>query len=985
MSISDTAKARKYASIAEVAAASAKLNADKLELAPDYAEQAANSASQASESALIAGQAVVSVNALAISASESATSAAASAAEAGDAASAAISRSLRVPSGELISEFPQTSERLNSVHIFNDSGDVSIKPIAQFAIIGDDGKIPVSIIPSIALSQPFVVNSESSMLALDAQVGDIAKRTDLGYSFCLASEPATILGNWVQLTDDVLSILGLSSGATSIGALDDDSNPTTVQGALGLKASQANLTQSIEGVFNNLLSEGDKKVGSSYGGTVYSDYVQSRYKKKGMFSVGGVVTDRTQAMYHSDGFWYINIGGTLPVTVAAGSSPDSAWLCVGLLGFYPTNYALNFGVSTSGDMTAKVRLLHAYCNYFGEEADYTGVTTVTVNSTAVIPLNSDVQWAGVSFNFLFTNTLPDFTFSPVFRAYDPSTPLETVPDTWQSGTLLADRTTLTNTTYNFEEGVICFDTSINYGKRYPTDTVFYKLRQVFKVFKGGLLDHPIDISISGGPLGTVQFRKQPTKTIRLRGAVVDVSNNPQLQFISIERNKVILEDIQIINTTNINNIRNVIWWNKVCDLTLRGIRGPGNEPGPSNLGNGTYNIGGEFGANVLMENLGMDGGMPNIGCNVMNGVEVRSSHINRYDTHAWMHNTNIHHNTFGMYGVTYGIGGGYLRVDKNTFIKGYVPGRGDFVTLSSFTLITARSDYGGVFYGCISAQGNLCLMDTRVDLSAGGATYPYRMNVLAFESSGDYGFTEKKPWAYSIDLMNNICQAPSFSVYFDFAGVFFSDGLSTGSLFPQRINIDGISFRGNPQDNHQIIPVIFPTNYGTVTCQNSASQSGGNCSILYRNVRSAIMRGRNADRSSLGWLPSVASQTDTNRVVPYVQISDCTGISVRWSIVGSTVLVTNSEVRDFSTASSGVPSNNINFTGCMFYFVDGSQSQVSNCRIYSSRILRQSAATGNVQFGGVLSAQGVTLGSGVTLANGGFTAITVDSIFTGYK
>lgn len=711
----------------------------------------------------------------------------------------------------------------------------------------------------------------------------------------------------------------------------------------------------------------------------------TRFKKKGTFAAGGTVYTRTDAFLYTDGFYYINTTGTLPFTVVSGSAPDSNWLCVGLLGFFSTNFAKNFNIQTTGDMTARVRLLHTYCNYFGEEADYTGVTTVTVNSTADIPLNSDVQWAGVSFNFLFTNTLPDFTFSPVFRAYDPSTPLETVPETWQSGTLFADRTTLTNTTYNFEEGVICFDTSINYGKRYPTDTVFYKLRQVFKVFKGGLLDHPIDISIAGGTLGTVQFRKQPTKTIRLRGAVVDVSNNPQLQFISIERNKVILEDIQITNTTNINNIRNVIWWNKVCDLTLRGIRGPGNEPGPGNLGNGTYNIGGEFGANVLMENLGMDGGMPNIGCNVMNGVEVRSSHINRYDTHAWMHNTNIHHNTFGLYGVTFGIGGGYLRVENNNFIKGYVPGRGDFVTLSNYNCVTARFDYGGVFYGTMSVNQNTILMDTRVDLSAGGATFPYKFNMLSFESSGDYGFSDKKPWAYAIELKDNVCQAPSFSYYFDFAGITFVEGLSTGSLFPQRINVDGLAFRGNPQDNHQVIPIIFPTNYGTVTCNNSAGQSGGNCSIRYSNIRSAITRGRDAVRSSLGWTPSIASQTNANRVVPYVQISDCTGISVRWSIVGSTVLVANSEIRDFSTASSGTPTNNINFTGCMFYFVDGSQSQLANCRVYSSRVLRQSANTANVQFGGILSAQGVTLASGVTLANGGYTEITVDSIFIGYK
>ncbi|HDR2785671.1 TPA: hypothetical protein QCJ60_005071, partial [Enterobacter sichuanensis] len=54
MSISDTSKAQRYASVAEVAAAQAKLYADKLENAPDYAQQAANSALAAAASAQVA-------------------------------------------------------------------------------------------------------------------------------------------------------------------------------------------------------------------------------------------------------------------------------------------------------------------------------------------------------------------------------------------------------------------------------------------------------------------------------------------------------------------------------------------------------------------------------------------------------------------------------------------------------------------------------------------------------------------------------------------------------------------------------------------------------------------------------------------------------------------------------------------------------------------------------------------------------------------
>lgn len=241
MSFSDTSNAKKYASIAEVAAAQAKVYASELESAPDYAAQAAASAAAAatSESNAVAAESIV--NGLAISASESATSAAASAASAGNAASAAIGRSVKVPDGETLGDLPAAADRQSSLVYFDELSAATVKPISDFAILDENGKIPVSVIPAIALTEPFVVDSQAEMLALDAQVGDIAKRTDLGYSFCLASAPPSTLSNWVQLTDDVLAQLGQSTGAASVGALNDAGSPTTVQLALNAKANKATL------------------------------------------------------------------------------------------------------------------------------------------------------------------------------------------------------------------------------------------------------------------------------------------------------------------------------------------------------------------------------------------------------------------------------------------------------------------------------------------------------------------------------------------------------------------------------------------------------------------------------------------------------------------------------------------------------------------------------------------------------------------------
>ncbi len=314
MSFSDISSAKKYASIAETAAAQAKLYANKLELAPNYAEQAAASATAAAASAQVAVNAEGVVNNLVVSASESATSAAESAALAGNAAAAAVGQCVRVVEGELIDPLPESSTRANSFLVFDSTGNATVLSKDDVAILDPEGKIPVSMIPAIAITQPFVVSSQAAMLALDAQVGDVAKRTDKGFSFILSAEPASTLSNWVQLNDDVLAQLGLSSGATQVGALDDVGGATTVQGALNLKATTASVTSTD----------------SANRAWTNENFVDSTYKKlqTGNFATGFTITNQFQVvLYPTDGFWYRYIG-TLSgggLTLPAGSSPDSSW------------------------------------------------------------------------------------------------------------------------------------------------------------------------------------------------------------------------------------------------------------------------------------------------------------------------------------------------------------------------------------------------------------------------------------------------------------------------------------------------------------------------------------------------------------------------------------------------------------------------------------------------------------------------------------
>ncbi|HGM9714335.1 TPA: hypothetical protein ACKRDI_003518, partial [Proteus mirabilis] len=546
-------------------------------------------------------------------------------------------------------------------------------------------------------------------------------------------------------------------------------------------------------------------------------------------------------------------------------------------------------------------------------------------------------------------------------------------------TLYADRTTIKNNSYEFSEGVICFDTNINFGKRYPTDSVYYKLREVFKVFKGGILNYPIDISIAGGDLGRVLFRKQPNKYLTIKDINIDSSNAPQLQAFSIERNKCNLVGFDFKNNTSVNKSRTIVYLNKVCDIHLSKWSGSGFEGNSA-----SYLLGGDFVANMSITDFGIDGGMPAIGMNVVNGVDVENSHINRFDVHSFLHNVFIDNVTFGVYGVTYGVGGGTLSVKNSTFIKGKVPGRGDFVSLGSYDLINARGDYGGIFYGDIIVDNIFVEIDTRIDLSGGTANYPHSMSLVRFIASGDYGFSERKPWAYNIYLSNITVKNPNRAFYFDFVGVSFGGGLPSGSIFPDSISIDNINFMHSTSDTHHIVPVSFPP-YIITFCRAPASMKTGNSNISISNIRSTCSRIRPTSRMSIGLDPEQSIQVDKNRLIPMITITNSTGISLKYSVNGGVVRIDNCEVRDFSTYSSGESSPDVEFLRCIFYFIDGSQSQVSNCRVFNSRFIRQSSLVGEIQFGGILASQGNILLPGIKLANGGNASITVDSIFNGFR
>ena len=85
------------------------------------------------------------------------------------------------------------------------------------ATLGADGKVPTSQLPALALTDVFVVASQVAQLALTAEEGDVAIRSDLNKSYIHNGGVSGTMADWSELltpTDAVLSVNGQTGAVT---------------------------------------------------------------------------------------------------------------------------------------------------------------------------------------------------------------------------------------------------------------------------------------------------------------------------------------------------------------------------------------------------------------------------------------------------------------------------------------------------------------------------------------------------------------------------------------------------------------------------------------------------------------------------------------------------------------------------------------------------------------------------------------------------
>ena len=112
---------------------------------------------------------------------------------------------LAAPTGS----FSMNSQKITNLATPTSSTDAATKAYADtmipatekganngVATLGSDGKLTTAQIPDVTITDTFVVASQAAMLALTAQVGDVAVRSDINKSFILRVAGASTLANW---------------------------------------------------------------------------------------------------------------------------------------------------------------------------------------------------------------------------------------------------------------------------------------------------------------------------------------------------------------------------------------------------------------------------------------------------------------------------------------------------------------------------------------------------------------------------------------------------------------------------------------------------------------------------------------------------------------------------------------------------------------------------------------------------------------------
>lgn len=112
-----------------------------------------------------------------------------------------------------------------------------------------DGLIPSNYLPALAITETFVVDSEAQMVALVAERGDIAIRTDNSTTYILTTDDPTTAADWVALSVPAGGVTSVTVNGTA-GRITSSGSPITSSGAITVDL--ATVTDANTGTFQKV-------------------------------------------------------------------------------------------------------------------------------------------------------------------------------------------------------------------------------------------------------------------------------------------------------------------------------------------------------------------------------------------------------------------------------------------------------------------------------------------------------------------------------------------------------------------------------------------------------------------------------------------------------------------------------------------------------------------------------------------------------------
>ncbi|MBO9586634.1 MAG: tail fiber domain-containing protein [Flavobacterium sp.] len=220
-----------------------------------------------------------------------------------------------------------------------------------YAGLGADGKLISSQLPAITVNDTFVVASETAMLALIAETGDIAVRTDLSKSFILKGSNSDILNDWQELltpTSEVTKVFGRNGSVTAqAGDYNADQITETSSRKFQSATQQAfnDATSSIQTQLNSKAST----TGSGASGT-WTINVTGNANTAGGLAVHSSTNNEPNKIVRTDGNGYIQAGWINTISGDSGATPinriyasDDQYLRY----YTPANFINSLGLATT--------------------------------------------------------------------------------------------------------------------------------------------------------------------------------------------------------------------------------------------------------------------------------------------------------------------------------------------------------------------------------------------------------------------------------------------------------------------------------------------------------------------------------------------------------------------------------------------------------------------------------------------------------------